>query len=544
MSDRLTYVPRGHQGYECELQSPAGYVLRAARADMDVPPMVSGDSEPQANETLVENLLDYAGFEFMARRVKNAEKKKSYRDQADHHADFVLALSGWLDRVGSTEIEAWCSACLAKGTHRQVQGRHVPRVWICDECGSPTARCAAPRCKNRAVRRIGNARFPEYCAEHRHDIPGFEKLESRLASIEDYEQWLAYDRKDLAKVAKIGAVAGVTATVIAPAAFFAAPAIGGALGASWLGGSLTGAAATSHGLAMLGGGSIAAGGLGMAGGTAVVTVAGAGLGTGLGAAAASSYVSDDDSFGIVRLRSGRGTPVLVASGFTTEGDLRWAHWRRIIDQRYPDNPVYRVHWGAKELKAFGSLATLGASKGAAAVFAKSLAAKAAKQGAKKVPFLGVVWFGKDIVTNPWSTAKARSEMTGVALADIIARTETNAFVLVGHSLGARVMCTAATTLGTRESTPKLESVHLLGAAVSTGEEWRPLNDSVHEYVWNYWSKNDAVLRQVYRAVQAGKTAVGTQGFKTGHPKIKDRNVSNRVPSHSAYFAKVKLAGGD
>lgn len=45
---------------------------------------------------------------------------------------------------------------------------------------------------------------------------------------------------------------GTGAAVVGSAGLAAAPAIGGALGASFLGGSLTGAAATSHGLAMLG----------------------------------------------------------------------------------------------------------------------------------------------------------------------------------------------------------------------------------------------------------------------------------------------------
>ena len=64
--------------------------------------------------------------------------------------------------------------------------------------------------------------------------------------------------------------------MVVPAAILAAPAIGGALGA-YLGG-YSGAAASSYGLAFLGGGSLATGGLGMAGGTAVVSVVGGGLG--------------------------------------------------------------------------------------------------------------------------------------------------------------------------------------------------------------------------------------------------------------------------
>jgi hypothetical protein len=65
-------------------------------------------------------------------------------------------------------------------------------------------------------------------------------------------------------------------------AFAFAPAIGAAASVAGLGvagGTLSGAAASSAGLAALGGGSLAAGGLGMAGGTAAVTAAAAAAGT-------------------------------------------------------------------------------------------------------------------------------------------------------------------------------------------------------------------------------------------------------------------------
>jgi len=73
-------------------------------------------------------------------------------------------------------------------------------------------------------------------------------------------------------------------------AFTAAPAIGAAVSAAGFGvagGTISGAAASSAGLAAIGGGSLAAGGTGMAGGTAIVTAAGAIAGGGTTAAVAS-----------------------------------------------------------------------------------------------------------------------------------------------------------------------------------------------------------------------------------------------------------------
>lgn len=56
-------------------------------------------------------------------------------------------------------------------------------------------------------------------------------------------------------------------------------------------------------------------------------------------------------------------------------------------------------------------------------------------------------------------------MPGAALAALIARTIEGPYVLIGHSLGARVMVTAAQTLATQPGPPRVEPMHLLGDAV-------------------------------------------------------------------------------
>jgi hypothetical protein len=194
--------------------------------------------------------------------------------------------------------------------------RHGAADYLCDNCGAPTSVCVAPGCPNLANRGFRGLSTPKYCAEHRHDIPGFEKLEQRLQRIEDYGPWLKYEKPNLSRMSRVIGVAAVGGVALAPVAFLAAPAIGGAIGAAT---GLSGAAATSHGLALLGGGSLAAGGLGMAGGTTVVTALGGGLGTALGAITTAAYVSTDSSFKIEKLRGGRGTPILFAAGFLTGG---------------------------------------------------------------------------------------------------------------------------------------------------------------------------------------------------------------------------------
>ena len=197
-----------------------------------------------------------------------------------------------------------------------------------------------------ALRKPGAVQLGKYCAEHVHVIPAFEKLDTRLDTLEEYDSWLAFESRHAKRITALtGAVLG-GALVVAPLFFAAAPAIGGAIGA-W-GTGLSGAAASSHGLALLGGGAVATGGLGMVGGTAVVTAAGLGLGGALGASVSTAYVGDDSSFAIEVLERGEGPAVVFSSGFLSEDKAGWGEWETIIRNRYPDSTVYRLRWGAKE----------------------------------------------------------------------------------------------------------------------------------------------------------------------------------------------------
>ena len=218
-----------------------------------------------------------------------------------------------------------------------------------------------------------------YCAEHQHEIAGFDKMTERLARLTDVEEWLEFESRNANRITKVAGGTIAAAAVVAPMAFLAAPVVGAALGSSFVGGGLTGAAATSHGLAMLGGGAVASGGLGMAGGTMVVTATGTALGGILGAGTAAAYVGSDPSFRIELLRDGVGAPVLLASGFLTAKDNGWGPWQPMIDARFPDAPVYRVHWGAKELKDIAALLAASSAKAAVRIVLTQLA-EARQQG--------------------------------------------------------------------------------------------------------------------------------------------------------------------
>jgi len=533
----IRYSPVGHDAFTCHLTASGQRTLLLTGKRGGDQPDIEGESDFATNKSLVSSLWAYGFNEIESRRTRDPQQKKMYTAQSKTNARRTIATAKLIAAPAGGVLSAkWCSACLGKTSHSQRRlGATKTPAYLCESCGVATCPCTVPRCDNMAIRAFTLSSVAPYCAEHRHDIPAFSKLEERLESLDQYSQWLAFEKRNAARATKLtlGVVGGTV--IVAPLALLAAPALGGALGAMT---GLSGAAATSHGLALLGGGAIASGGLGMAGGIGVVTVAGAALGGSMGAGLTSSYVSSDKSFKIELLRAGIGTPVLVANGFLTEGASGWAEWDKLIDERYPDAPVYRVYWGAKELKDIGGLLMLGGGKQALLQAAKVVAKRSSKLA--RIPGLTAVFAAADIVTNPWTVAKMRANMTGIALAGILARFDEAQFVLVGHSLGGRVMATAAETLGTMPGKPRLEAVHLLGAAIAASKDWRPLNHSVADRVVNYYSKNDPVLNYVYRTAEAGRHAIGASGMNARPKNLVDRNVSRTVAGHHDYFSNMKL----
>jgi len=530
----------------------------------DVAPTVESGGVLADNPALLSNMWAYAKCWYEATTMSYAEalaapdpesqkaaqrqaeeNKKNAKKQADAYAKVAQWIADVADDVSPYQPKfGWCSSCFSKTEHRKSNRPNGQMaVYVCQSCGGPTLPCVAPSCENMAVRERGAVRVPQYCAEHRHDIPGFEKSQGSFGELHDYEDYLAYEKPNLSKTSKLAAVGVASVAMAAPMALLAAPAIGGAIGSLSMFGGLTGAAATSHGLAVLGGGSVAAGGLGMAGGTAVVTAVGAAVGGTLGASVSNAYLREDKSFRIELLRPGKGgVPVLVANGFLTEGDQeKWGGWKAIVDARYPDSPVYRVRWGAKELKDFGAMSAglAGRAGGVAAV--RGAATAATRAGAKLFGATFTSAFvAADLARNPWHVAKNRADKTGVVVADLLARTDAESYVLVGHSLGARVMAVAAEALGTRTGPPRIQAAHLLGAAIGAKGNWGALTAGVEEAVYGYHSTNDAVLKYVYRVAQAGQNPAGLSGFSPADHKLVNVDVSDRVATHFDYQSSVQL----
>lgn len=530
----------------CRVVSPAGNELTLSGGVSDPTPELYGANVLVKNTTLIDHAWAFAMSTYQSVNLPDAVQQANAAKRAKGHRAVVKWIADVADGLTDEVKWGWRSACFGEHEHQRA-ARPVGQLpaYLCSGCGSPTLTCAAPRCTNFAVRSHGAVKVPRYCAEHRHEIPGFEKANHTMGSLEDYEDFLKFDKKNWRKSTRLAGIGIAGIAAAAPAAMLAAPAIAGAVGVTLsgpvLGTSLYGAAAANWGLALLGGGSVASGGLGMVGGTMVVTAVGGALGGALSASLMNAYVHEDKSFRIEKLRDGPGVPVVVCNGFLTQGKAGWGEWHDIVTTRYPHSPVYRVHWGAKELKHLSLLAGGGAAKLISGAAVKGVAAKSAKVGAKKLVPLAPVLVAADLTTNPWHVAKTRANKTGVVLADLLARTEADSYVLVGHSLGARVMVVAAQTLGSKSSGPRVQAAHLLGTAIGAKSDWHSLASAVDDAVYNYHSIYDNVLKIAYPVAQGGQSAAGLKGFTPAVGKIENIDVSELVKSHSDYQRNVELA---
>jgi len=425
-------------------------------------------------------------------------------------------------------IFAYCSWCFQKTTHTLVERNMTRRnVYQCDRCGERTLQCRA--CNNMAR---GGKWDDEFCAEHNGEIGSFARLDMKINDITDYDLLLKRDSVNLKRVGTISAVALGGAVVLGPAAFAAAPAIGGAVGAGALG--LSGAAASSAGLAAIGGGAIAAGGLGMAGGAAIVGATGAALGGTLGGVVSNAYFREVKGFSIELMKQGEAPGVICIDGFLTEKNPEPTDWKTALSKLYPNNAWYYVRWESKRLYDLGKMIIDAGGKEAAIKLIKRWAARALKQTGKKLGPLSGAMLAMGIAANPWSIAMMKAGQTGVLLADILARTDSQ-YILCGHSLGARVIHYALKNLSTKENR-FVDTSHLLGGAVGNKEgAWTKASEASANGIRNYFSKDDWILASFYKTgAFFCSTPIGRNPIKSNGGPIQNYDVSGMVGGHTKF----------
>lgn len=257
------------------------------------------------------------------------------------------------------------------------------------------------------------------------------------------------------------------------------------------------------------------------------------LGERLSTAVSKSYFDEVEGFSIRKIKDGKMPGVLCVNGFLSQDSINERDWLLGIESCYEGHAIYIVEWEAKRLSDLFS---------AVKPTLQTLPLAALRSvSPMMIPVSLATTLG--LILKDWVIAKNKANKTGVILADIISRTP-DQYILVGHSLGTRVIYSCLSGLSQQES-GYIQEVHLLGGAISGyfGDDlekktnWNKILDAVTGEMHNYYTANDSVLKILYTADKLltgdpiGRTAINSE-------RINSYDVSAVIGGHTEYIENL------
>ncbi|KAL8267660.1 hypothetical protein R6Q59_001458 [Mikania micrantha] len=142
----------------------------------------------------------------------------------------------------------------------------------------------------------------------------------------------------------------------------------------------------------------------------------------------------------------------------------------------------------------------------------------------------------DLIDSKWTIAVNRSDKAGKLLAEVFIKglQGNRPVILVGFSLGARVIFKCLQYLAETGYDGIVERVVLLGAPVSIqGENWGTVRKVVSGRFINAYSTNDWMLGVAFRASLLSQGLAGIQAVNV--PGIENVDVTELIDGHSSYL---------
>ena len=375
-----------------------------------------------------------------------------------------------------------------------------------------------------------------FCAEHNGTIASFRNLSIKLDDIHQYKKLFQGKKTNWSKYTKVTAATLSSFALTLPVSYWALPIVASHLGASGvLGGAMTGKLISHLSGAALQSASLSA--LGTTG-MATIIAAGAGLGGINGGIISNTYVRELDSFNISRIKPGKEPGIIFINGFLTEGSQNYTDWVDGVHERFPENAWYHIDWDSGTQRELGEKVLLPAGKAAGNLLIDNLP-KAIRKLASKSNATEFATLPADLLTNPWFRALNNTQKAGALIADIISRTN-RTYILMGHSLGARIIRYILETLATKEG-QWISSAILMGGAIdrSDREAWKRASSAVSGKIYNCYSVQDEVLQSLYKtATLFNGDPVGSAPITIRNGKFKNINCSRFVAGHLDWKNKI------
>ncbi|EFX72133.1 hypothetical protein DAPPUDRAFT_326548 [Daphnia pulex] len=146
-----------------------------------------------------------------------------------------------------------------------------------------------------------------------------------------------------------------------------------------------------------------------------------------------------------------------------------------------------------------------------------------------------------VIDNPWNVCCNRSAQVGQMLAETLmgGTFGRRPVTLLGFSLGARVVYFCLKELHRRGGRGIVQDAVLIGTPVTgNASEWRPLLDVVAGRLVNAFSRNDWVLKIVYRTASAAYDVAGLEGVDIQHDQLVNVDLSHLISGHGDYRTKA------
>ncbi|TFY75706.1 hypothetical protein EWM64_g8307, partial [Hericium alpestre] len=148
-----------------------------------------------------------------------------------------------------------------------------------------------------------------------------------------------------------------------------------------------------------------------------------------------------------------------------------------------------------------------------------------------------------LIDNPWSNALDRAKAAGSVLADVLMQRHLGVrpIVLIGFSLGARVIFYALLELAKQKAFGIVQDVFLLGTTVTAPQRtWIQVRSVVSGRFVNGFARNDWVLNYLFRATSGGLNTVAGLRPVENVPGLENVDVTDKIAGHMSYRTFMPL----
>lgn len=243
------------------------------------------------------------------------------------------------------------------------------------------------------------------------------------------------------------------------------------------------------------------------------------------------FMDSTSKFNLIKCKEGKYPAIITISGFWSEGEDNIKNWQHSITKAFPNQEWFHLEWNTRK-KPMNKLS-----------IDKSIKSE---QITKYNRYVKIYTFARKYlsivnlaINNDWHLSVRNSKHAWQFLADILTACGHKEFILVGHSLGARVIHNCLEHITSKNIESNINDVFLLGGAVnSRNKKWENAIRSIKNSAYNYYSKNDGVLKEIYGAVMIDDYPIGLHGVNLS--KFKNIDASKYIKGHTEYIPNFHI----